>query len=309
MPTSLTALRAFLGLTGFYRRFVRHYASIASPLTDLLRAKSFSWTPEAAKAFVQLKEAMTTLPLLALPNFSIPFEVTTDASTVAIGAVLSQQHHPIAFFSKKLSSRLSSSSTYVRELYALTKAVKKWCQYLLGNKFRIYTDHKSLKSLMTQSIQTSEQQKWLTKLMGYQYDICYKPGKENVVADALSRINEVAAEPVMNSLSSPSLPLFTQLQDFYTSNPAGQKLVSKLQTEPNMQQKFTFKSGLIFFNDRIFIPKEAGIIPSLLLEFHSTPLGGHSGIKATLARLSSIFYWPGMHHDVKVFVNKCDTCQ
>lgn len=97
-PTSLTTLRAFLGLTGFYRRFVQNYAAIASPLTDLLRSTTFSWPPLAARAFEELKAAMTNLPLLSLPNFSQPFEVTIDASGVAIGVVLSQNHHPIAFF-------------------------------------------------------------------------------------------------------------------------------------------------------------------------------------------------------------------
>jgi len=110
----------------------------------------------------------------------------------AIGVVLSQNYHPIAFLSRKLSPRLVVSSTYVRELYALAEAVKKWRQYLLGHTFKIYTDHQSLKSLMTQSIHTLEQQKWLSKLMGYNYQILYTPGKENTVADALSRTSDKA---------------------------------------------------------------------------------------------------------------------
>lgn len=125
-PKSLTALRGFLGLTGFYRRFVKQYATIASPLTDLLKSTSISWPPTAASAFQKLKEAMIHLLLLHLPDFSAPFEVTMDASTVAVGAVISQNSHPIAFFSKKMSPRMCASSTYVRELYAITEAVKKW---------------------------------------------------------------------------------------------------------------------------------------------------------------------------------------
>lgn len=309
VPKSITALRGFLGLTGFYRRFVQHYATIASPLTDLLKSNKFSWTPEAAKAFENLKKAMINLPLLALPDFDVPFEVTTDASTVAIGVVLSQNHHPIAFFSKKMSPRLCSSSTYIRELYALTEAVKKWRQYLLGTTFKIYTDHKSLKGLMNQSIQTPEQHKWLTKLVGYSYEIIYKPGKENVVADALSRIEEENPTPIFAALSAPSCSIASQLQHFFTHNTAGQQMLNKLQTDQNMQQKFSMKSGLLYFKDRIFIPSESGLIPSILEEFHSSPVGGHSGIKATLARLSTLFYWPGMHADVKDFIRRCDVCQ
>lgn len=140
-PTNITGLQAFLGLIRFYRSFVRDYATIASPLIDLLKANAFSWAQAAVQAFQKLKDAMLSLPILALPNFSVPFEVTTDASTVAIGAVLSQKAIPIYFFSKKLSPRLAYSSTYIRELYALTEAVKKWRQYLLGHTFKIFTNH------------------------------------------------------------------------------------------------------------------------------------------------------------------------
>lgn len=214
-PKNIMALRAFLGLTGFYRRFVLNYATIASPLTDLLKANSFTWSEAADIAFQNLKAAMTNLPLLSLPDFTIPFEVTTDASLTAIGAVLSQNSKPLAFFSKKLTPRLSASSTYVRELYALTEAIKKWRQYLLGSTFKIFTDHKSLKSLMTQTIQTPEQQKWLTKLLGYTYEIHYKPGKENVVADALSRVQESPIEGECALLTFPISTFTTQLQSFF----------------------------------------------------------------------------------------------
>ncbi|PNY00428.1 hypothetical protein L195_g023708, partial [Trifolium pratense] len=309
VPKNITALRAFLGLTGFYRRFVLNYASIASPLTDLLKANSFAWSDAANTAFNTLKNAMANLPLLTLPNFTLPFEVTTDASLTAVGAVLSQNSKPLAFFSKKLSARLSASSTYVRELYALTEAIKKWRQYLLGSPFKIFTDHKSLKSLMTQTIQTPEQQKWLTKLLGYTYEIHYKPGKENVVADALSRVQESPMEGECALLTFPISTLISQLQSFFSSNPAGTKLMNKAVTDPKMQQQFQVKAGLLHFQNRLFIPFESGLTTSLLQEFHSSPTGGHSGIQATLARLSATFYWPGMYKDVKQFVNACSVCQ
>lgn len=108
-PKSLTALRAFLGLIGFYRHFVLHYATIAGPLTDLLKSKTFSWPPTTASAFQNLKEAMLNLPVLTLSDFSQAFEVTTNASIVAVGDVLPQNHHPIGFFSKKMSSWIAAS--------------------------------------------------------------------------------------------------------------------------------------------------------------------------------------------------------
>ena len=148
-PHNLTALRGFLGLTGFYRRFVRHYASIAEPLTSLLKTNAFCWNERALEAFQALKTAMTTLPVLGIPNFDQTFEVTTDASNSAVGAVLSQQSHPIAFFSRKLCPKMRAASAYEREMFAVTAAVKKWRHYLLGRHFFIYTDHRSLKELIT----------------------------------------------------------------------------------------------------------------------------------------------------------------
>lgn len=125
-PHSLTTLRGFLGLTGFYRRFVRNYATLAAPLTDLLCSTKFTWNKESSLAFTELKEKITSAPVLGLPDFSKLFIVETDASAVAIGAVLSQGGHPLAFFSKTMCPRLQASSTYVREMYAITEAIKKW---------------------------------------------------------------------------------------------------------------------------------------------------------------------------------------
>ncbi|KAK4385967.1 Retrovirus-related Pol polyprotein from transposon [Sesamum angolense] len=131
-PTSFTALRGFLGITRYYRRFVRNYASIAAPLTDLLKHSSFTWPPATAAVFLALRVALLVILTVRLPNFSLPFEVTIDASQTAIGAVLSQCRHPIAFFSKKMSARLQTSSAYEREMFTITEAVRKWRHYLLG---------------------------------------------------------------------------------------------------------------------------------------------------------------------------------
>ncbi|GAU45274.1 hypothetical protein TSUD_99960 [Trifolium subterraneum] len=188
--SKLDLQQAFLGLTGFYRKFIKSYASIALPLTSLLIKDAFHWNDQASQAFLNLKTAMTNAPTLSLPDFTKPFVIETDASGLAMGAVLMQNSHPIAFFSKPFCPRLRRSSTNIRELHAITTAVKKWRQYLLGHPFIIYTDHQSLKELLTQAVQTPEQQIYLAKLMGYEYSIHYKTGKSNVVADALSRLPE-----------------------------------------------------------------------------------------------------------------------
>lgn len=146
------------------------------PLTDLLWRGNFNWTSQAQEAFSTLKRAMMEAPVLALPDFSLPFTLKTDASGVAIGAVLMQKGHHIPFFNKHFCPRLLRASTYIREMHAITSTVKKWRQYLLGHQFVILMDHKSLKELMSQSIQTPKQQVYLSKLLGYHYTIQYRAG-------------------------------------------------------------------------------------------------------------------------------------
>lgn len=189
-PTTLKGLRGFLGLAGYYRRFIQGFGIIARPLNDLLKKGNFKWNEAASQAFDQLKIAVTSAPVLALPDFSKEFIIETDASGGGIGAVLAQGHRPVAFFSQGLSATNQALSAYERELLALVAAVQKWRPYLLGRQFIIKTDHQPLKYLLEQRITTPSQQKWLVKLLGYDYIISYKKGKDNIVADALSRREE-----------------------------------------------------------------------------------------------------------------------
>lgn len=156
-PTTVTELRAFLGLTGYYRKFVHNYGIIARALTNLLKKGKFQWDEAAKKAFENLKAAMTTTPTLALPDFSSPFVIQTDASGDGIGAVLSQNGRPIAFMSHALGVSKQSLSTYAREMLAIIVAIQTWRPYLLGRRFTIQTDQRSLKYLLEQRILTPEQ--------------------------------------------------------------------------------------------------------------------------------------------------------
>ena len=185
-PRNVKQLRGFLGLTGYYRRFIAQYAIIAAPLTNLLKKDAFEWSAEAEDSFENLKKAMTSAPVLHLPDFDRPFCIETDASDLGIGAVLLHDTHPIAFFSKKLGPRRRSASTYHKELYAIVEAVQKWRQYLLGREFVIRSDQKSLKELLLQVVQTPDQQLYVRKLMGYKFKIEYKKESANTAADALS---------------------------------------------------------------------------------------------------------------------------
>ena len=232
VPSSTRALRGFLGLSGFYRRFIKGYASIAAPLTQLLARDKFCWSPKAQPAFDKLKEVICSALVLRLPDFSLPFVVETDALGIGMGAILSQQNHPIAFFSKAFCPKLLHTSTYVRELAAITSAVKKWRQYLLGHQFIILTDHRSLKELMSQVVQTLEQKLYLVRLLGYDYKIQYRFGKPNAAANALSRIPDTASGHLF-LLTTPNFVFLQEHKKQLSQHPEFLTLRAMIEQEPD----------------------------------------------------------------------------
>jgi hypothetical protein len=191
VPTSVKELRSFLGLAGYYRHFVQHFGIITRPLNDLLKKGAiFLSTTVHEQAFQTLKAALVSAPVLALPDFSKPFCVETDATGTGIGAVLTQASHPLAYLSKSLSPRSQGLSTYEKEHLAILLALDHWRCYLQHAEFVILTDHKSLSQLTEQRLHTPWQQKVFTKLVGLQYRIVYRQGAENRAAVALSRLSQ-----------------------------------------------------------------------------------------------------------------------
>ena len=251
---------------------------------------------------------MTNTPVLALPNFGRPFTVETDASHMGIGAVLTQDGHPIAYFSKKLGKRMAVASAYVRELFAITQAVAKWRHYLLGQKFIIKTDHQSLKELMTQVILTPEQQYYMTKLLGFDYEIIYRPGKQNQVADSLSRKDDSGCESTLLALSTAQTTLLSQMKQLNQELPDMQDLHTRL-AKGELDAAYSVKDGILLYQGRIWVPKESSIRSQLLREFHATPQAGHGGVLKTYRSMCEMFYWPGMRREVQEFVANCQTCQ
>jgi hypothetical protein len=161
---------------------------LAKPLTSVLQHKQFSWSSAAQTTFEELKTAMITTHVLGQPDFDKEFVIETDACDRGIGAVLSQNGHPIAFYSKALGVKNSKLSTYEKELLAILMAVDEWRCYLQRGSFVIGSDHNSLSHLQDQSLATDLQKKAMTKLAGLQFTMQYKKGAENKVADALSRV-------------------------------------------------------------------------------------------------------------------------
>jgi hypothetical protein len=230
------------------------------------------------------------------------FVLETDASGSGIEAVYSQDKHPIAFFSKKLTTRMQRQSAYVRELFAITEAMAKFPHYLLGHKFIIRTDQKSLKSLKDQTIKTPEQQRWLHKFLGFDFVIEYKPGRDNITADALSR-------SFMIALSSPHSILIQQILEAIKSDSSLTALKAQCADGTQADTNYQVQHDYLFWKDRLVVPTQPSIIKQISTEFHASPIGGHSGILRTKARISQQFYWPNMSKDIAKFVSECLICQ
>jgi hypothetical protein len=193
-PATVTQLQSFLGLANYYRRFVKDYSAIAAPLTALCSPKlkkDLPWTQEHQAAFEQLKTALVTAPIIHPPDLTQPFNVTTDASNFAVGAVLTQGEgsalRTVAYESRKMTPAERNYPVHDKEMLAVMYALKKWRHYVKGTDVTIVTDHKSLEYFCTQPHLSDRQTRWMGELAEYHYHIVHRPGKTNVVADALSR--------------------------------------------------------------------------------------------------------------------------
>jgi hypothetical protein len=218
VPRSARAVRGFLGLAGYYRKFIHNYGTLAAPLTSLLKKEGFSWGTEAAKAFEDLKTAVTAAPVLAMPDFAKPFVVECDASSHGFGAVLIQDGHPVAFFSRSVAQRHRALAAYERELIGLVQVVRHWRSYLWGRRFCVKTDHYSLKYLLDQRLATIPQHHWVGKLLGFDFSVEYKPGAANSVADALSRRD--TEDGALLALSAPRFDFIDRLRHAQLVDPA-----------------------------------------------------------------------------------------
>lgn len=269
-PQTITELRGFLGLISYYRKFVRNYGVLAQPLTQLLKKGKFQWDDKAKVAFEGLKQGMTTTPTLALPNFSEPFTIETDASGNGIGVFLTQQGQPIAYMSRALGVAKQAWSTYAKEMLAIVVAIQTWRPYLLGHKFLVQTDHRILKHLLSQRIAMLRQQKWISKLFEYDYEIVYKLGKENKVADALSRQDD---GPFLDALFVYEHHLWEDIRKETTEHPYMQQISTTVHDQ--LGGPYQWKNGLLHYKHGVMIPLGSKIIPQLLHVYHDSQLGGY----------------------------------
>jgi hypothetical protein len=301
-PRTTRALRGFLGLTGYYRKFIAGYGAVAEPLTALLKGAAFQWTQQAESAFLALKKALMTAPLLRLPDFTKRFYVDCDASGTGFGAVLHQGDGPVSYFSRAIAPHHAKLPAYERELIGLVKAVRNWRPYLWGRSFTVRTDHRSLKFILDQRLTTIPQHTWVTKLFGYDLDVVYHPGKQNTAADALSRRDEDLS---VFALSAASFDIFDTLRAELAADTRAQEL--RLQIANNTAPVgWTEVDALLLFNGKVYVPDASPLWPQILEDAHAA---GHEGIQKTLHRLRLSFYNPHMRRLVRDFVAGCTVCQ
>ncbi|CAI7841259.1 unnamed protein product [Closterium sp. NIES-53] len=283
---------------------IEAYAKIATPLTDLLKKNTpFKWEDVHQQVMEQLKTALTSAPILILPDPEKDYVIEADASDQAVGAVLMQDQgkglQPIAYLSKKLHGAELNYPIHDKEALAIITAFKTWRCYLEGRKTTVYTDHCSLKYLKTQPTLSRRQVRWIDFLeTHFDYDIVYKPGHKNK-ADALSRPGHVAAIQIegMNPLLK---GLFTH---GYTIDP---KIpLTEIKKLLQWDHDVALRKG----STKIWVPNYPPLRQLLLEEFHDVLYAGHFGSNKTLVGIAKVYYWPHMANDVQKFVTSCDTCQ
>ena len=314
-PSSVTELRTFMGLCAYYQPFVEHFADLAAPLYELTRAGTkWHWTATHQQSFEKLKESICKEPVLCLPNFSKEFEIYTDASTVAVGAVLQQRDdngnpHPVAFASRVLLPAETRYFTQELECLAVIFGLLKFRVYLLGKHFKLFTDHKALLSVLTKQSPSARITRWSLAMQEYDFDIVHIPGSLNKVPDALSRAS------VMCTIFPTDLSIWKggQSRDEFCVELVRQILATAADDEEAEIAGFSVTSaGLLVLNSRgaqsrIVVPKE--FIPAILEQVHSAPTGAHQGINRTAKLMASSYFWLGWRRDVANYVRGCKTCQ
>ena len=342
VPTCQKEVEQFIGLAGYYRRFIDGFSRVAAPLTQLCGTlkkakgsaqrtppkKRFFWGAEQQQAFDALKRAVASGPCLALPDESKPYIVHTDASGYATGAVLMQQHEgglrPIAFLSKRMSEAEQRYPVHEQELLAILNALKAWRHYLGGRRFEVLTDHQSLQYVETSAMATPRQMRWAAWLAEFDFGIKYVRGELNGAADALSRgaagsgrERSTAADQdtgadgqLLVAAIGELQPLAVRIHEAARDDQAYQAQLRG--SDAQLEKQGLVQSGGLLYkvvSGAVLVPQNEGLRTYLLSAAHDTFFGGHRGANITAAWLKERVYWANMDAEAAAFVRSCEQCQ
>ena len=345
-PTKIKDVQAFLGLTGYYRRFIQNYAKIAEPLFQLLRSHQSSsnraaivWNDACTTAFDTLKQRLVSSPIMQPPNFLHPFILELDACEYGIGCVLTQEYnskkHVIAYASRTLSSAERNYSSVEREALAIVWATKHFRQYLEGGPVIVRSDCKALQWLKSARDPTGRLARWAMKLSPYNIVIQHRPGTSNPNGDFVSRYpieNTDALKIELSTIESAvniweNTNVLDDVQLKQTQDPRLHQIIQRLKGNLSVPfgdkhapyvliNNLLYKARQIhsYKDHRLFGEKYLLVVPQsmqsdVLHWAHDHPTAGHAGRLKTMFRLSSRVYWPSMRRDVYKYIQACASCQ
>lgn len=333
VPQSLKEVQRFLGLAGWYHRFVPRFSEKAAPLHALKKkGATWAWTESCQEAFETIKNDLTQTPVLISPDFSRPFKVQTDASEKGLGAVLTQdiegEEHVIAYASRLLQGAEKAYSVSEKECCAVLWAVEKWRPYLEGRPFEVITDHAALTWVFNHPKPSSRLTRWAIRLQEFEFTVKYRKGQCNVVPDTLSRsledtanVNMVRQVKTAGSTVTPSnLPVdWEEIAKAQQEDAVVKELTDKALAQTDIDPSrihYVVRNGFLFRSVpdgqkgqkfQLVVPE--GLRKEFLKYAHDNPLSGHFGRLKTLLRLLDMVYWPSLRSDVWKHCKECQVCQ
>lgn len=308
-PRGIKEVQRLIGLAGWYRRFIRNFAELTAPITELIKkGTKFKWNDECQKAFEQLIIALTTAPVLACPDYNLPFEIQADASKVACGAVLVQYQNGIerviAYMSQKFTPTQQKYHVTELECLAVILAIEKFRPYIEGSHFRVITDHHSLLWLKNLKDPNGRLARWSLRLQAYDYTLIHRKGKFHVVPDALSRnIAVLDLEQFPKTTDS----WYIKLKENVVKNPQEYDNLKLVNDLVYIRTKFDDGSENSECLWRLCIPKEQRL--RVMKDNHDDKASCHLGKFKTLAKIRKWFFWPKMREQIEEYVRNCELCK